>query len=132
MDGRRHRRLFWGDCMQTDAMDILRQAGMDVEGALGRLMNNQGFYLKMLGKFTQDASFDKLRGFAEAGDSKAGDCAHALKGMCATLGMNRLSDHCAKLQFIYQGRDGDDPGPVLADAIAEYERVMTAIRQVLA
>ena len=119
--------------MGNDSMDILRDAGFDVEAALGRLMNNQSFFLKMLGKFAQDESFGKLRGFVEAGDAQgAGDCAHALKGMCATLGMVKLSDYCAKLQYLYQGREEGDPKLVFAEADQEYELVMAALRRVLA
>jgi len=113
-------------------MDILREAGFDVEGALGRLMNNRAFFLKMLGKFAQDTSFGKLRGFVESGDKQAGECAHALKGMCSTLGMSKLSECCAKLQYIYQGREEGDPEQVFAEAVLEYNRVMAALEKVLA
>lgn len=119
--------------MDNNAMDILRDAGFDVENALGRLMNNQAFFLKMLGKFTQDSNFDKLRGFVEADDAKgAGDCAHALKGMCSTLGMVKLSDYCAKLQYLYQGREEGDPKSLFAETEQEYAHVMEALRRVLA
>jgi len=119
--------------MENNAMDILRDAGFDVEGALGRLMNNQAFFLKMLGKFAKDESFTKMRGFVQAGDAQsAGESAHALKGMCSTLGMVKLTDYCAKLQYLYQGREEGDPLPVFAQADQEYGRVMEAIEKVLA
>ena len=118
--------------MDTNAMDILREAGIDVEGALGRLMNNPAFYAKMLGKFVQDTSFEKLRGFVEAGDAQAAECAHALKGVCSTLGMVKLSDCCARLQHLYQGREEGDPAPVFAEAALEYERAMAALQRALA
>ena len=119
--------------MENNAMDILRDAGFDVEGALGRLMNNQAFYLKMLGKFVQDGSFAKLRDFVEAGDVQgAGECAHALKGVCSTLGMDKLSDHCAKLQYLCQGREEGDLKQVFAEADLEYGRTMEALGKALA
>ena len=119
--------------MNSNAMDILREAGFDVNGALGRLMNNQAFFLKMLGKFAKDESFDKMRGFVEAGDAQnAGESAHALKGMCSTLGMMKLSDCCAKLQYLYQGREEGDPLLVFAQADEEYKGAMEAIGKVLA
>ena len=118
--------------MENNAMDILQEAGFDVEGALGRLMNNQAFFLKMLGKFAQDGSFAKMRGFVESADAQgAGECAHALKGMCSTLGMVELSDYCAKLQYLYQGREEGDPKSVFAEADQEYGRVMEALQRVL-
>ena len=114
-------------------MDILREAGLDVEGALGRLMNNQAFYLKMLGKFQQDTHFAKLLDCVEAGDAKgAGECAHALKGMSATLGMTALSDLCARLQHLYQGEAESDPAAVVAEAKREYGRMMDALGKALA
>jgi len=117
--------------MENNAMDILREAGFDVQGALGRLINNQAFFLKMLGKFTQDGSFAKLREYVEAGDAQAGESAHALKGMCSTLGMTQLSELCAKLQYLYQGREEGDPKQVFAEADREYGRVMEALGRVL-
>ncbi len=118
--------------MENNAMEVLREAGFDVEGALGRLMNNQAFYVKMLGKFAQDTNFAKLRGVVEAGDAQAaGDCAHALKGMCSTLGMTELSELCAKLQYLYQGREEGDPASVFAQADEQYGLVMEALRKVL-
>lgn len=119
--------------MESNAMDILRDAGFDVEGALGRLMNNQAFYLKMLGKFAQDTNFAMLRGYVEAGDAQAaGKGAHALKGMCSTLGMTELSGLCGTLQHLYEGREEGDPAPVFAQADQEYEKVMAALRKALA
>ena len=119
--------------MENTAMDILREAGLDVESALGRMMNNQKLYLKMLGKFQQDTNFSKLKGFVEARDAKAaGESAHALKGMCATLGMTKLSDLCAQMQYLYEGREEGDPDLVAAEAVREYERVMDALGKALA
>ena len=119
--------------MDNNAMDILREAGFDVEGALGRLMNNPAFYAKMLGKFLQDTNFEKLRAAVEAGDLQAaGESAHALKGVSSTLGMVKLSDYCATMQFLYQGREEGDPAPVFAEAAQEYERVMAALQRALA
>ena len=119
--------------MDIDAMSILREAGVDTEGALVRLMNNQAFYLKMLGKFQQDTNFAKLRSLIEAGEGQAaGECAHALKGMCATLGLTELSDLCAKLQYIYLGREEGDPAPVFALAEESYAKAMDAMRRALA
>jgi len=119
--------------MDSDAMAVLREAGLDVEGAMGRLMNNQAFYFKMLNKFQQDTHFAQLRGLVEAGDAKgAGECAHAMKGMCATLGMTALSDLCARLQFLYQGREEGDPAALVAEATREYDRLTDVLKKVLA
>ncbi|MCL2544280.1 MAG: Hpt domain-containing protein [Clostridia bacterium] len=119
--------------MENNAMDILRDAGFDVEGALKRMANNQALYLRLLGRFLQEGSFAKLRDAVEAGDAHgAGECAHALKGMCSQLGMEKLSDHCAKLQYLYQGREEGDPKQVFAQADREYAHAREAVEKALA
>lgn len=118
--------------MGADSINILQAAGIDTEGAVGRLMNNPAFYLKLLAKFQQDTNFDKLRSLVEAGDVKAaGECAHALKGITANLGMTELCDLCAKLQYLYLGTEEGDPAPVFAAAEQSYAKVMDALRAAL-
>ena len=125
-------RLYWGgDLMEDNTMDILRDAGFDVEGALARMSGKQALYLKMLGKFAQDKTFEKLSEYVEAADPKAGEAAHALKGVCASLGMTRFSEHCAVLQSIYQGKDKSDPKVVFAEAAEAYRRATDALKKVL-
>lgn len=41
-------------------IDMLRSFGADVEEGLGRCMNNEAFYLRLVGKVLDDASFAKL------------------------------------------------------------------------
>ena len=117
--------------MEKNDLDILRDAGFDVEGALARMSNNRALYFKMLGKFAQDGTFEKLRGYVAAGDPQAGEAAHALKGMCATLGVTRLSEHCATLQYLYQGREEGDPELEFSEASAAYDAAIEALNKVL-
>ncbi len=118
--------------MGADSMHILQAAGIDTEGAIGRLMNNPAFFLKLLAKFQQDTNFDKLRSLVEAGDTHgAGECAHALKGITANLGMTELCDLCAKLQYLYLGTEQGDPAPVFAAAEESYAKVMNALHEAL-
>ncbi len=116
----------------SQKMSKLREAGFDVEGALGRLMNNEGFYERLLKKFLDDVTFDKLVTSVEAGETKAaGEMAHALKGMCATLGMTELSEHCATLQNIYMEREVGDPAPVYAKAKEAFAQCKAAVEEAL-
>ena len=112
------------------ALETLREAGIDVDGAMARMSNNKTLYLRMLAKFVKDATFGKLRDQVLAGDPQAGNSAHALKGMCATLGMTKLSEYCATLQYMYQGREEGDPNCVFAQASEAYEAAIAALERV--
>ena len=115
-----------------NAMIHLRDAGVDVDGSLERMMNKPDFYLRMLGKFQQDTNFATLRAQMAAGEQqKAGEAAHALKGLCASLGMTALSERCAELQYICLGQKPGDPAPVFAEAEVLYAGIMETLATVL-
>ena len=114
------------------ALSVLNDAGLDTEGAIGRMMNNPAFYLKMLGRFQQDTAFEKLRVAVEAGDTQAaGAGAHALKGVASTLGMTELSELCAKMQFLCQGREEGDPAVLFARVAECYAQMRDALARAL-
>ncbi len=76
----------------------LREFGADVDGALRRCMNNEGFYLKQIDKVLTGASFDKLKEeVANADLDAAFETAHALKGVWGNLGLTPLYEPVAEM-----------------------------------
>ena len=49
-------------------LDQLRAWGADIEDALPRCLNNEAFYLRLVGKAVQEPAFDRLREALETGD----------------------------------------------------------------
>ncbi len=66
-------------------------AGIDIEGLLKRLMNNDSLVKVFIKKFTEDKTFQQLvDSFEEKDIKKAEMMSHSLKGMCGNLSLTRL------------------------------------------
>ena len=73
-------------------IDSLRQFGANVSEGLGRCMNNEAFYLRMVRLSLAYVNFDKLLRAAEQNDLDAAfEAAHALKGVLANLARTPMS-----------------------------------------
>ena len=67
-------------------VDALRACGANTQEGLGRCMNNEAFYIRLVNMALDDASFQKLSDAVAAGDKKAGfEAAHSLKGVLGNL-----------------------------------------------
>ncbi|MBM3114733.1 response regulator [Jeongeupia naejangsanensis] len=108
--------------------DIPHIDGLDVDGALARLMGRKPTYLKLLRKFSADYP-DIARRIADAkarGDTVlAARLAHSIKSVAATLGAETLRALSARLE---EGLAvGADIGLDLVGFNAEVERLTAAI-----
>ena len=118
--------------MASEKMQILQAAGIDVEGALSRLMNNEGFFLKMLGKFLEDKTYASLESAYEARDMETlRQAAHAEKGVSSNLGMVRLSELCGQLQHTLEGKGEDNVDALVADIRDAYATAVAAAKAAL-
>lgn len=120
--------------MASDRMRILEEAGIDAQGALSRLMNNENFYVRMLGKFLEDKTYPSLEEAYASGDANAIlHAAHALKGVSSNLGMTALSDQCGQMQHLMeQGGAGEAVDTLMAQIRASYETAVQAARAAVA
>lgn len=113
--------------MASEKLQGLQDAGIDVEGALSRLMNNEGFFLKMLGKFIEDKTYQSLETAYEAKDMQGVlHAAHALKGVSSNLGMTRLSDLCGQMQHMLEGKEDGDVDALMAGIRESYSTALAA------
>ena len=72
-------------------IDSLAAFGADVKNGLGRCMNNESFYLKLVNMELNDPNFAKLRQALDCGDAKtAFEAAHALKGSLGNLSLTPI------------------------------------------
>ena len=90
-------------------IEKLREYGANVEEGLGRCMNNEGFYLRLVGMALQDKNFDTLDQALQAGDEAAAfEAAHALKGVLGNLSLTPLFAPASALTEELRGRSGAD------------------------
>ncbi len=77
--------------MNSVMLEKLAGAGADIDQTLQRFMNNEGIYVKFLGKFLNDPSY---KGLEESMDKKdyeeALKQAHTLKGVAGNLGLTPI------------------------------------------
>lgn len=77
--------------MDQEKLDLLKEKGFDVDGALRRFLNNAGLYKTCLKKFLNDTSFDELQDAFKVGNCQdAFKAAHTMKGLTSNLGMDAL------------------------------------------
>ena len=90
-------------------IEKLREYGANVEEGLGRCMNNETFYLRLVNMAAGDGGFARLSEALEKGDRKeAFEAAHALKGMLGNLALTPVSAPAARLTELLRGEsDGD-------------------------
>lgn len=92
--------------MDPRAVLALKEAEVDVEGALRRFANNSGLYERFLLKFLEDPNFSQIKTSVEKHDMDAMlIAAHTLKGVSSNLGMNRLYRACSDM--VSSIREGD-------------------------
>ena len=100
----------------------VRAWGANIDEAMPRCLNNETFYLTLVGKALQDSSFEKLRDAVQAGDlDTAFDAAHSLKGMMLNLSLTPLSIPVEKMTELLRARTDTDYAPLLAEIAAQRE-----------
>lgn len=90
-------------------IDALRQAGVNTQDGLSRLMNNEAFYLRLVNMALDDGSFDKLASAVSDGDRKAAfEAAHALKGVMGNLSLTPLYEKVSEItELLRADKDAD-------------------------
>ena len=102
-------------------LDKLKVMGCDIDGAMGRFLDNEAFYEKCFGKMLQDPAFEALGIALKAGSVEdASHQAHTLKGVLANMGITPLYD--IVVQIVEPLRKGD----LSADPMGRYEHLMQA------
>lgn len=76
----------------------MAQEYINIDEALSRIRGNKKLYRRMLTLFDNSEEFDKLEALLQEGDyPKAGDVAHAIKGMTGNLSMTALFEASTRL-----------------------------------
>jgi len=95
-------------------IDSLRAYGANVEEGLGRCMNMEPFYLKVVGmvKDDVDGSFAKLKAAMDARDAeKTFEAAHALKGSTGNVALTPIFKPVCALSDMLKGNTAASMGP---------------------
>lgn len=90
-------------------IEMLRELGSDVDDAMERFLDDEGFYLECLEQVLSDDNFGGLKAALENHQiQEAFDCAHTLKGLVANLGLTSLDERLGEV--VEPLREGKDAG----------------------
>ncbi|MBP5551594.1 MAG: Hpt domain-containing protein [Bacilli bacterium] len=79
-------------------IDNLRKFGADVDDGIARCVNNEGFYLMLVGKLIEDNQLAELAKKIEENDlNSAFLISHALKGMYGNLSITPIYNELVEL-----------------------------------
>ena len=107
-------------------LDALRACGANTAEGLGRCMNNEAFYLRLVNMALDDASFQKLSDAVAAGDKRAGfEAAHSLKGVLGNLALTPIYAPVAEMTELLRAA-------VDADYQSYLNRILAARNQMIA
>lgn len=107
----------------------LVEAGIDVDDALARLMQNEGLLMRLLRAFLQDANFARLQEALAKGDiSSAFTAAHTLKGVAGNLSMKDLFARVSEVVECLRGGDLAAAAGKMPAVEETYRKVVDALR----
>lgn len=115
--------------------DVFRQklldAGVNIETAMERFMNNEQLLERFLKKFPQDTNYKELLAAVEEKRYEdAFKAAHTLKGVCGNLSLDSLYENvCTVVELLRSGK-GEEIDSELPKVKAEYERVVEILKTI--
>lgn len=113
-------------------LEELKNIGTDIDGAMGRLLDNEEFYFECLNIFIEDEGFEALGKALHDSDYKqAFFNAHTLKGVASNLGLDPLFQ---ALDDIVEPLRCDPPASadysaLFETVLAEKQRLSTVLLQ---
>jgi len=105
-------------------IDALNAFGADTAAGLGRCLNNEAFYLRLVGMAAEDAGFDRLKAALEQGDLDAAfEAAHGLKGVLGNLSLSPLYAPISEMTELLRSRTRMDYSACLDTVLAQRDRL---------
>lgn len=106
-------------------IEALKELGVNTQEGLARCMNNEAFYLRLVGMGLKDGGFDKLEEAVAAGDLDAGfEAAHALKGVLGNLALTPLYTPVSEMTELLRARTQADYAPYIEKIKGERAKLL--------
>ena len=111
-------------------IEALKALGADADDGLKRCMNNEAFYLRLVGMAVRDDGFERLRTAIEAGDlDEAFERAHALKGVLGNVSLTMLAEPVIAMTEELRARKDIDYSGYLDELFRKLEAVRALIEE---
>ncbi len=109
--------------------DFYASVGADATSVISRLGGNSVFVLRFLSMFKSDSSFKELCSALDKEDTQtAFRAAHTLKGVCATLGLQRLFEQASAVTELLRGGSLAEAKLAMPALEQEYKQVLEALK----
>ena len=106
-------------------LDDLRAWGANVDEGLARCMNNEAFYLKLVGRIKDEEGFDALKDAIAAGQlHEAFETAHGLKGVLGNLSLTPLFDPMSEITELLRAETQMDYTELIDTIMARREEFL--------
>lgn len=116
--------------MDQEKRKGLEAAGIDVQSALERFMDNEMLLERFLKKFLDDPNYGKLKAAQAAGDREGAVIAsHSLKGVCGNLSMTGLFDLLTRQVGLLRAEDWAGAMELMPGIDEAYEETCRVIRE---
>ncbi len=100
-------------------MEKLNNFGADTKSGLARCVNNEAFYIRLVGMALNDGNFAKLEEAVGNGDLQGGfQAAHALKGVLSNLSLTPIQNPVAEITEHLRAETKMDYQPLLEEISA--------------
>lgn len=110
-------------------VEKLNEFGADTVAGLGRCMNNENLYLRLVGLVINQPEFDSLKQSVEAGDLERGfEAAHALKGVLGNLALTPIYDKVCEITELLRNSTQTDYSTLLQQ-ITELRAKLAALTE---
>ena len=108
-------------------IEVLRNAGADVETGLSRCVGKEDLYLKLVNMGLGDAKFEELGPVLEADDlDKAFELCHALKGVIGNLAITPLFDALSAMTEKLRAREAADYSTMYSDILEIRSKLLSS------
>lgn len=101
-------------------LENLKAWGADVGDGMARCMNNEGFYLRLVGMAMNETGFEELADALAKKDLKAAfEAAHKLKGVLANLALTPILKPTSELTELLRNETPGDYGAYLGEILKQ-------------
>jgi len=109
-------------------IDALKELGANTDEGLGRCLNNEEFYLKLVKMAVEDQTFEQLQDALEKNDlDDAFERAHALKGVLGNVSLTNILEPIKEITEDLRSRTEKDYTDQMSTIMTELKKVRALI-----
>ncbi|MGN1338991.1 MAG: Hpt domain-containing protein [Oscillospiraceae bacterium] len=107
---------------------LLTDSGVDVDSAIERFVGNENLYARMLKKFLEEPSYNRLvKAISDNDPEEAVSASHTLKGLCGNLSFTALFELFANQVNLFRADEWDKAVGLMPEISKKYKEMINVI-----